>query len=87
MAPTERRFEVLRIGRDLRDAALSEHGIRCVFTEPQFEPDLVRTLVEGTEVKTAVLDPIGADIRPGPDAWFEVMRGLGDSISGCLGDG
>lgn len=79
-APSAKRLVELR-------AALSEHGIRCVFTEPQFEPDLVRTLVEGTEVKTAVLDPIGADIRPGPDAWFEVMRGLGDSISGCLGDG
>ena len=77
-APGARRLVELR-------AALAEHKVRCVFTEPQFEPDLVRTLVEGTDVRTAALDPIGVGIRPGPDAWFEVMRGLGDSIAGCLG--
>ena len=68
-------------------AALEEHGILCVFTEPQFEPDLVRTIVEGTQVRTAALDPVGVDIGQGPDAWFEVMRGLSDSMAGCLGSG
>ncbi|MCY4468193.1 MAG: zinc ABC transporter substrate-binding protein, partial [Thiotrichales bacterium] len=33
--------------------ALAEHDIRCVFTEPQFEPDLVRTVIEGTAIRTA----------------------------------
>ena len=69
---------------ELREA-LAEHKIRCVFTEPQFEPDLVRTVIEGSEVRTAVLDPVGAEVRPGPDAWAEIMRGLGDSMVGCLG--
>ena len=70
---------------DLR-AALAEHDVRCVFTEPQFEPDLVRTVIEGTAVRTAALDPIGVDVEPGPDAWFEIMRGLGDAFAECLGD-
>ena len=67
--------------------ALAEHDIRCVFTEPQFEPKLVRTVIEGTEVRTAALDALGFDVERGPDAWFEVMRGLGDSVTECLGDG
>ena len=67
--------------------ALAEHDIRCVFTEPQFEPKLVRTLIEGTEVRTAALDALGFDVERGPDAWFEMMRGLGDSVIECLGDG
>ena len=66
-------------------AALAEHKIRCVFTEPQFEPDLVRTVVGGTDVRTAALDPIGAGTRSGPDAWFAIMQGLGDATAGCLG--
>ena len=66
--------------------ALAEHDVRCVFTEPQFEPDLVRTVIEGTGVRTAALDPIGVDVEPGPDAWFEIMRGLGDAFAECLGD-
>ena len=66
--------------------ALAEHEVRCVFTEPQFEPDLVRTVIEGTGVRTAALDPIGVDAEPGPDAWFEIMRDLGDAFAECLGD-
>ena len=65
--------------------ALAEHDIRCVFSEPQFEPNLVRTVIEGTGVRTAALDPLGTDVEPGPDAWFEIMRGLGDAVAECLG--
>ena len=65
--------------------ALVARNVLCVFTEPQFEPDLVRTVVAGTRVRTAALDPIGVAARAGPDAWFEIMRGLGDAFDGCLG--
>ncbi|MDE0459037.1 MAG: zinc ABC transporter substrate-binding protein [Chromatiales bacterium] len=65
--------------------ALAEHDIRCVFSEPQFEPNLVRTVIGGTGVRTAALDPLGVDVEPGPDAWFEIMRGLGDAVAECLG--
>ena len=79
-APSAKRLVELR-------AAFAEHDVRCVFTEPQFEPDLVRTVIGASDVRTAVLDPIGADTRMGPDAWAEIMRGLGDAMIGCLGDG
>ncbi len=68
-------------------AALDEHDIRCIFTEPQFEPDLVSVVAEGTGIRTAVLDPLGVDFEPGPDAWFEIMRGVGDAIADCLAEG
>ena len=77
-APSAKRLVELR-------GALAEHEIRCVFTEPQFEPDLVRTVIKGSHVRTAVLDPIGAGAKAGPDAWIEIMRGLGDAMVGCLG--
>ena len=76
--PGARRLAELR-------GALVEHGVRCVFTEPQFEPDLVRTVIEGTGVGTAPLDPLGVDVEPGPGAWFAIMHGLGDSVAQCLG--
>ena len=65
--------------------ALVARNVLCVFTEPQFEPDLVRTVVEGTKVRTGALDPIGVAARPGPEAWFEIMRGLGNAFERCLG--
>ncbi len=58
----------------------------CVFAEPQFESALVRTVAAGTAARTGVLDYVGVDLKPGPDAYFEMMRALGHSLAGCLGD-
>jgi zinc transport system substrate-binding protein len=58
----------------------------CVFAEPQFEPALVETVVERTNARTGVLDPLGAAIAPGQDAYFELLRGLARSLAGCLAD-
>ena len=68
-------------------AALDEHDIRCIFTEPQFEPDLVEVVVEGSGIRSAALDPLGVDVEPGPDAWFEIVGGVGQAIAECLGEG
>ena len=56
----------------------------CVFAEPQFEPALVKVLVEGTDARTGVLDPIGADLPAGPGAYFTLMRRLADALRRCL---
>jgi zinc transport system substrate-binding protein len=70
---------------DLRER-LEESGARCVFSEPQFEPGLVATIIEGTQARSGELDPIGADLNPGPDAWFQLMRNLATALEECLGD-
>ena len=66
--------------------ALVERDVRCVFTEPQFEPRLVQTIIRRTAVRTAVLDPLGADVAAGADAWFAILRRMGDAMAECLGD-
>lgn len=76
--PGARRLAELR-------AALADYDIGCAFSEPQFEPDLVRTVVEGTRIGTGTLDPLGFGVEPGPDAWFAIMRGLADAVAECLG--
>jgi zinc transport system substrate-binding protein len=72
--------------RRIRDARrrIRALGARCVFSEPQFEPRLAATLIEGTGVRTAVLDPLGADLAAGPDAYFTLMRDLAASLKSCL---
>lgn len=67
----------------LRDK-LKDLGAVCVFSEPQFEPKLVGVLVEGTGVRTGVLDPLGADVANGKDLYFEVTRKLAASLKTCL---
>jgi zinc transport system substrate-binding protein len=57
----------------------------CVFAEPQFEPALVDTVIEGTGANKGVLDPLGADLDAGPDQYFLLMNNLADALSDCLG--
>lgn len=66
---------------------ITEGGVACVFAEPQFDPRLVKTLTEGTPAKSAVLDPVGADLTPGPDAYPELMAALARSMTDCLAPG
>lgn len=56
----------------------------CVFAEPQFEPTLMQTVVEGTKARTGTLDYLGAALPPGPDAYFATMRALARSLTDCL---
>ena len=56
----------------------------CVFTEPQFQPKLVRVVMEGTGAGTGVLDPLGADIPAGEDAYFTLLRNMAKSLKTCL---
>ncbi|MEO4040791.1 zinc ABC transporter substrate-binding protein ZnuA [Hoeflea sp. CAU 1731] len=57
----------------------------CVFSEPQFESSIVSTIIEGTDAKTAVLDPLGAELANGPDLYFSLIGNLADSMADCLG--
>jgi zinc transport system substrate-binding protein len=59
-------------------------GAICVFAEPQFEPSLVRTVVEATDARTGTLDYAGTGVPPGPDFYPTVMRGLAISLTACL---
>ena len=63
---------------------LADSGAACVFSEPQFRPALVDVVIEGSTAKRGELDPIGAALPAGPDAYFEVMRGLATSLRDCL---
>lgn len=72
-----------RIG-EMREK-VKEAGVTCVFSEPQFEPKLVATITEGTQVRSGVLDPLGANIDNGPDHYFTLMRNMAASFKMCLG--
>ena len=66
-------------------AKVAALGTTCVFSEPQFEPRLVETVIEGTQARTGVLDPEGASLRAGPELYFTLMDGLADGLATCLG--
>lgn len=57
----------------------------CAFAEPQFESRLIDVVIEGTDAKTAVLDPLGSGLEDGPELYFQLIRGMARSMQQCLG--
>ncbi len=64
---------------------VSTLGASCVFAEPNFEPAIVRTVVEGTDAKTGVLDPEGSALAEGPGLYGDLLRGIAKGLVDCLG--
>lgn len=67
-------------------ARVQELGAACVFAEPQFQPKLISTVIEGTRAKAGVIDPLGAELEDGPELYFQVIRTMATSIKTCLSD-
>lgn len=56
----------------------------CVFAEPQFEPKLIRVVLEGTQARSGTLDPLGAELEDGPGLYFALISGMADAMADCL---
>jgi zinc transport system substrate-binding protein len=67
-------------------ARIRDQKVRCVFSEPQFEPALATTLVSGSHAQLGILDPLGAELSAGPDAYFQLLEGLANALRTCLSE-
>ena len=56
----------------------------CVFREPQYDAKPVAVVIEGTGAKEGVLDPLGASLTPGPEAYQQLLRNLAAGLKECL---
>jgi zinc transport system substrate-binding protein len=65
---------------------LGELDAACVFAEPQFEPRIITVVTEGTNARSGVLDPLGADLADGPELYPALVRGLAESFADCLAE-
>lgn len=63
---------------------IADQGIDCVLAEPQFNPGLVATVLDGTEAQTGILDPLGSDLEPGPALYPQLIRNLSTALAGCM---
>ncbi len=76
--PSARRMSELR-------KIIDQGGVRCLFQEPQFNSRPGYALIDGTNVRTGFLDPMGGALDPGPDLYFQMMEINAESLSNCLG--
>ena len=61
-----------------------EHDkVSCIFSEPQFNPDIIEAVAKDMNIKTGVLDPLGATLDPGKDLYFDLIKNMSKSFKGC----
>ena len=61
-----------------------EHDkVACVFSEPQFNPDIIKAVAKDMKIKTGVIDPLGATLNPGKDLYFSLIKNMSASFKGC----
>jgi len=56
----------------------------CVFKEPQYRAKIVKTVIDGTTTKIGILDPLGADIKSGPDMYTNLLKNIAENLNACL---
>jgi zinc transport system substrate-binding protein len=69
--------------RDIRNM-LKDHDIHCIFSEPQFNDDVVAAVAEGLEIHVSELDPIGVSHDVGADLYGALISGLAQNFASCL---
>ena len=69
----------------LRELIRAEaESIACVFVEPAFDPAQAEALVEGSDTPIVLLDPLGASVPAGADAYFTLLEDVAASFEACL---
>ena len=56
---------------------------KCIFSEPQFNPNIINSIASDTGVKTGVLDPLGANINKGKNMYFQLIKDMSSSLKDC----
>lgn len=69
--------------RDIQDTIKSQQ-VTCVFSEPQFSSALVKTVLDGTQAKSAVIDPLGVGISTGPEFYGALIQEVAAAFVSCV---
>ena len=62
---------------------IEDDKVACVFSEPQFNPDIIKAVAKDMNIKTGVIDPLGATLNPGKDLYFSLIKNMSASFKGC----
>ncbi len=93
----ENRFDIqvlgaLTVNTDVKPGAeqLSEireviehEKVNCLFSEPQFNPSIIKSIAKDTKIKIGILDPLGAKLDKGKNLYFDLLSDMASSFKGC----
>ena len=62
---------------------IEEKKVKCIFSEPQFNPAIIKSIASDTGVKIGVLDPLGANINKSKNMYFNLIEDMSDALKDC----
>ena len=62
---------------------IEHEKVNCLFSEPQFNPSIANTIAQDTGIKAAVIDPLGAELDPGKELYFQLIGDMATSFESC----
>ncbi len=62
---------------------IKHEKVNCLFSEPQFNPAIIKSIAKDTNIKTGVLDPLGANLNKGKDMYIKLLKDMSSSFKGC----
>ena len=62
---------------------IGEKKVKCIFSEPQFNPTIIKSIASDTGVKTGVLDPLGATINKSKNMYFNLIEDMSNALKDC----
>tara|TARA_B100001989_G_scaffold245889_1_gene216138 strand:+ start:343 stop:1323 length:981 start_codon:yes stop_codon:yes gene_type:complete len=57
--------------------------VNCLFSEPQFNPAIIKSISKDTNIKIGVLDPLGANLDKSKDMYIKLLKDMSNSFKGC----
>ena len=62
---------------------IKHEKVKCLFSEPQFNPSIAKAIAKDTGVNIAVLDPLGAKLNTSKDLYFQLIKNIALSFKNC----
>ena len=62
---------------------IQDENIKCIFSEPQYNPKIIETLAADMKISTGIMDPLGAFIDQGPDMYNQLILNIANSLKDC----
>ena len=68
--------------KDIRNV-IKKKNAKCIFSEPQFNPNIINAIAKDTNIKTGVLDPLGSTLPADKNQYFMLIKNISNSLKPC----
>ena len=63
---------------------IDQGQIACMFSEPQYQPAILKSLVAGSNINTQLLDPMAINVELSEMAYVDFLENFGRSFLSCV---